>query len=156
MKQENDDDPFVEFGQSFTDIETAKKNILSAKNADLNNFQKLVSEYLNESLTGDSDCLLRLEKLYYKIYFDKVKAIKVNRTEFENYLSIYFMKILVDNNIADWKVVKNPFSKENYNLAIEFDSENWTTGGYATELYENEVNSGRKYLAEKLNEYLKK
>ena len=156
LREENKDDPFAEFGQSFTDIETAENNILSAKNTNLENFKKLVAEYLEDPLIGNSDCLLKLENLYYEIYVDNTKPIKINRIEFENYLSIYFMKILVDNNIANWKVVKNPFSKGNYNLAIEFDSDNWTTGGYATELYEHESNSSRKYLSDKLNEFIKK
>ena len=155
MNKEDNDDPFSEFGESFKNFETAKKNILSAKDNDISDFQNLIKKYSIDNLKGDSESLLNLEKLYYEIYFDNKKPQKIERADFEKYLSIYFMKILVDNNIAKWKVVKNPFSKENYNLAIEFDNDNWTTGGFAIELYENEKDYGRKYLSIKLKESLK-
>jgi hypothetical protein len=150
----DDNDPFSDFGHSFDNIKTAEQIILAEKDSSIWTFQKLISEYVQDGTSLDSKSLMELEKLYYEIYVDKKTESKIPRTDFERYLSIYFMKILVEEKLAKWKVVKNPFSESNFNLAIEFDDHNWTTGGFATELYENEKAHGRKYLSEQLEEYL--
>ncbi len=153
IEENKNDDPFSDFGQSYDDFKLAEQKILSEKDRNLKEFKRLVSEHVDNKLSYNSEYLVLLEKLYYRTYLDKEIEEKVYRTEFEDFLSIIFMQILVEKNIAIWKVIKNPFSVDKFCLAIEFEEENWSTGGFATELYENENNSGREHLVKQLEKY---
>ena len=92
----------------------------------MKSFSKLILETTEIKLTPKPKTLSELEKLYYNIFIDKNKKTNIDRAEFENFLSLYFMHILVENKVANWNVEKNPFSKNRYNLVVEFDKENNT------------------------------
>lgn len=151
---DDDTPPFEEFGELFNSLSDAKKNLLKKKDLDLAKFSYLISDISEISLSPEPQILNPLEELYYKLFIDKSKKIEVERTEFENLLSLYFMHILVEKNIARWGVERNPFSKNRYNLIIEFSKDYNTTGGFATELFENEAEYGRNYLISRMSEYV--
>lgn len=150
----NEKDPFGDFGESFASIEVARSDLLGQKEKDLNLFANLILESADIVLDFTQNNLNDLESLYYQVYFDKVKRLKIDRATYEKYLSLYFMAILVRHDVARWNVDKNPFSKNKYNLIIEFNDEFSTTGGFATELYEKENEYGREYLINKISEFL--
>ncbi|MEL7124332.1 MAG: hypothetical protein AAFO07_33155 [Bacteroidota bacterium] len=151
---DDDTPPFEEFGELFDNLDNAKEILLKKKDLDLAKFRHLISDISEINLSPEPKILNPLEELYYNIFIDKSKKMEVERAEFENLLSLYFMHILVEKNIARWGVDRNPFSKNRYNLIIEFSKDYNTTGGFATELFENEADFGRNYLVSRMSEYV--